>query len=491
MNSFTIFGEMNLRLFSKQPADNSHKGIIANSNEGCNWLGRFGTLRAFEKWVFGDLMRFYGLKKVPTVASFGPKDYVVVFGEVFGKGYANGFLKAASQMKMNVIGSTVGRRDGNGPLRELNSDELTSARSIFPFKHFFNIPLEAGFDLESAASGRTPVNQTEGTKMDGWQSIQFNWDEVSASRDAGNARFLRMTQAFLAEVEKVVPADCNIIFLHTMAGGIPRARIMMPTMNRVFKGRLDKFVDSRTFWDSPLGRLSEMSFSDVTAGTFEVLIRESQKIRERQQASGQRVHYMAYGYHGTEILIDGEYQWQTYSPYLQGWAKMELEEVAAKYRAQNVSATVYNCPEILTNSSNLFQGVEVPLYPFVSSLIHEAPDHPRTGKIVEICQALLKPEYSVRDISKVTDAYFQSDLMRSWRRFEGWPQHSARDQMELMLETSQNLIAMHKDERATMTLELSRDIFEAAGFCILHDSWTQTEPVVWLGHDVLSRVLTS
>ncbi|MBX9768912.1 MAG: hypothetical protein K2X47_16685 [Bdellovibrionales bacterium] len=435
-------------------------------------------------------MSFFGLKKVPSQAPYGPTDYVVVFGELFGKGYANGFLKAASDLNMKVIGSTVGRREGAGPLRELNPDELASAKALFPFETLINVPLEAGFDFEPSSSGRTPVNQMEGIKMDAWASIQFNWDEIKESREKGAARFLSMTRKFLAEVEKRVPADCNIIFLHTMAGGIPRARIMMPTMNRIFKGRLDRFVDSRTFWDSPLGRLSEMCFSDVTAGTFQTLIQETAKLRERQKASGKRVQYLAYGYHGTEILIGDAYRWQTYSPYLQGWAKKELEDIAKREQKNGVHAIVYNCPEILTNSSNLFQGVEVPLYPFVMSLVKEAPDHPRTKEVVKVCQDLLKPEFAVKDIAKITNTYFKSDLMGRWFHLESWPQHSEKAQMEMMLETSAQLIAMHKDEKATMTLELSRDIFEATGFCLLHDSWTQNEPVVWLGHDVLSRVLT-
>ncbi len=37
------------------------------------------------------------------------------------------------------------------------------------------------------------------------------------------------------------------------------------------------------------------------------------------------MRYTAYGYHGTEILIDGEYHWQTYTNYTQGYAKMRLE----------------------------------------------------------------------------------------------------------------------------------------------------------------------
>jgi hypothetical protein len=35
-----------------------------------------------------------------------------------------------------------------------------------------------------------------------------------------------------------------------MAGGIPRARVFMPLLNRVFKGTGDKYLASSDFWRS-------------------------------------------------------------------------------------------------------------------------------------------------------------------------------------------------------------------------------------------------
>ncbi len=85
---------------------------------------------------------------------------------------------------------------------------------------------------------------------------------------------------------------------------------------------------------------------------------------------------MAFGYHGTEILIDGRYAWQSYSPYLQGFAKVELENIARKALHEGIQASVYNAPEILTNSSSIFLGVEVALYPLLGAMKKEAPTIP-------------------------------------------------------------------------------------------------------------------
>jgi len=85
--------------------------------------------------------------------------------------------------------------------------------------------------------------------------------------------------------------------------------------------------------------------------------------RKRAEQAGSRVACTAYGYHGTGILVNGSYQWQSYTPYLQGFAKMRLEDHAVAARKQGINATVFNCPEILTNSSALFLGVELSLYP--------------------------------------------------------------------------------------------------------------------------------
>jgi len=98
--------------------------------------------------------------------------------------------------------------------------------------------------------------------------------------------------------------------------------------NRIYKGRGERFMSSRALLDSDLGKLILMNFDEVTANTLQHLIDGSAAIRARIEQTGGQVRYSAYGYHGTEILIDGKYQWQTYSNYTQGLAKKRLENVA-------------------------------------------------------------------------------------------------------------------------------------------------------------------
>ena len=163
----------------------------------------------------------------------------------------------------------------------------------------------------------------------------------------------------------------NVFFAHTMAGGIPKAKVFMVIANRIYKGRGDRFMSSQTLLDSDLGKLILQNFDEVSANSFQYLIEGSAAIRARVEAAGGQVRYSAYGYHGTEILQGGAYQWQTYTNYTQGYAKMRLERIAQDAWAQGIKATVYNCPEIRTNSTDVFAGVELPLIALLRALKKE------------------------------------------------------------------------------------------------------------------------
>ena len=292
----------------------------------------------------------------------------------------------------------------------------------------------------------------------------------------------------------MIPRGANVLFAHTMAGGVPRAKILMPTMNKVFKGTGDRHLSSESFWRSDLGRLCEWNFEDVTANTFRDLIELSEPLRARLEREGGAVRYVAYGYHGTETLTRGEFAWQSYAPYLQGWAKMRLEDVAEQQMKAGVKACVFNCPEILTNSSSIFAGVEVPLYRFLDALklnTNVAP--PRSTKIIseiiDKCRALLKPDCSIEDMLKFAEDALASTELRSVCHFEVWPEHSNQLQMEKLIATSENLIAMHKDVKSLSTFVLSEQIFRATGYLMFHESWAPRNPVTWLGHDILAKTL--
>jgi nicotinamidase-related amidase len=59
------------------------------------------------------MQEFKPLRDVPSKVSFTNKDVLVVFGEVFARGYVNGLIDEAKKAGMKVIFSTVGRRDEN------------------------------------------------------------------------------------------------------------------------------------------------------------------------------------------------------------------------------------------------------------------------------------------------------------------------------------------------------------------------------------------
>lgn len=427
------------------------------------------------------------MRSLPETAKYKPGDILVVFGELFTRGYANGIVDEAERAGLKIIRSTVGRRDADGTLRPLNPDELASQP-----QPLINIPLEAGFDMEPCAQdGISPVDQMKGVKMSEWESTRLDWAKVASSRELATARFRKNVTQYFAELEKHIPKGANVIFAHTMAGGVPRAKILMPTMNRVFKGVGDRHLSSEQFWNSDLGKFCAMSFEDVTANTLSHLLELSAPLRERIVKDGGRASYVAYGYHGTEVLIEGSYAWQSYAPYLQGFAKMKLEDVADDAFKKGVSVCVFNCPEILTNSSSIFVGVEVPLYPFVAALKREGAGSKKVQAVLARAQALIKPEISLDDVVKFTDQFLTSKELRSVCRYDHWPEHNNQAQMDLLIRASESLIEMHIDQKNLITFVLSEEIFRTTGFVMFNEAFHPRAPVYWLGHDVLAKALAS
>ncbi|MGE0526674.1 MAG: hypothetical protein AB7G93_12595 [Bdellovibrionales bacterium] len=429
------------------------------------------------------MQTFHPLREIRPQSGYAADDVLVVFGEVFARGYVNGLIDAARAAGMKVIFSTVGRRDEHLSLRSLNDAELKEKEQpLIP------IPLECGFDLEPSRQGLTPVDQVKGLKLSEWDQAKMDWDQVEESRRKGREGFRTRVREYLAELEKQIPAGANILFAHTMAGGVPRAKIVLPVMNRVFKGHGDRYACSREFWEGTLGRFCDMSFMDVTANSLADLIELSAPLRERAQRANARVSYVAYGYHGTEILMGNEYRWQSYSPYLQGFAKLELERIAHRHRDQGVDVSVYNAPEILTNSSSIFLGVEVALYPLMGAFKKEGSHHPLTREILASCQNLLKPGHSVEEILSLTDRYFRSEIIQErWSDYGAWPQHNGPEQMELMRTTSDTILKMHQDERQLLTARLSEVVFRACGKAMLHEAKEPRAAVWWIGHDLVAK----
>lgn len=429
-------------------------------------------------------MTYHAMRELPARAGYGPGDVLVVVGELFGRGYANGIVEEARRAGMTIVGATVGRRGDDGRLRPLDATELARAEASLGGR-IVNVPLEAGFDLEPGDGGPSPVEQLKLAKPDRWETFALDWDLVGRSSEAGARRFERNAHAFAAELAALVPAGASVLFVHTMAGGFPRARVYMPLMTRIFRGTGERFLPSKAFWESDLGKLWALSFEEVTARTFQRLVAATAPLRSGER----RVRYVAYGYHGCEVLAGGRFAWQSYVPYLQGWAKLRLERFAEEAWREGVRCTVFNSPEIWTNSSALFLGVEVSLYPLLQAIRNEDGDGAVADALWSRCRALLRDGATVEEVLARAEQYLASPLMVPFRSLDAWPHHATREQMEAMLAASDDLLAMNADAKQPVCAELSRSVFQAVGRLMLDESWEPSAPVVWLNHDVVARRL--
>lgn len=435
------------------------------------------------------MTEFTSLRHIPKSNLFKKGDVFVLFGELFGRGYVNGLIDEARAAGMTIVGITVGRRDENNALRALDAAELAEAEEKLGGK-IINVPMMAGFDLDAPEGEQNPTEMLSGITLKSWQEDKLDWAKIEACREAGVRRFSNSAAQVMAEIDKLIPDGANVFFAHTMAGGIPKIKAFLAIANRIYKGRGERFMSSRALLDSDLGKLILMNFDEVTANTLGHLITSSAAIRERIKATGGTVRYTAYGYHGTEILIDGKYQWQTYTNYTQGYAKMRLESVAAAAWAQGINATVFNCPEIRTNSSDIFVGVELSLFPLLSALKREGG-----GKWAQqqwlACQALLQDDVQLQTIVDMIEAYNNDPTSATFRNFEAWPMDNTPELADVMIGTSEEITKLHKDRKALITDHLSSLVLEGAGPLMFHGAAEQIGPVLWLNHDIIARQLNA
>jgi hypothetical protein len=429
------------------------------------------------------------LRDLPTRNLFRRGDVFVLFGELFGRGYANGLLDEARRAGMAILGVTVGRRDQDNRLRPLTGDELKAAESTLGGR-IINVPLMAGFDLDAPEGTPTPTELLAGLKLNDWQQAKLDWEQIERCREVGVSRFRNGLAEVMNQLDKAIPDGANVLFAHTMAGGIPKAKVFLAIANRVYKGRGDRFLSSRALLDSDLGKMIRMNFDEVTANTFQHLIESSAPIRDRLARSGGQVRYTAYGYHGTEILIQGEYQWQTYTNYTQGYAKMRLEKHAEAAWQKGIKATVFNCPEIRTNSSDIFAGVELSLFPLLHSLKKEGGGAWADGQWAR-CQSLLKDGVSLSSILEKIEHYNSRPAVRHFRNFEAWPMDNTAELAELMVGTSEEITDLHKDRKALISDRLSALVLEGTGPIMFRETSAPGAPVLWLNHDVVAKQLVA
>lgn len=427
------------------------------------------------------------LRTLPQSNIFRRGDVFVLFGELFGRGYANGLVRQAREAGMTIIGATMGRRDKNNALRALTAEELATAEANLGGR-IINIPLMAGFDLDAPAGTPTPTDLIAKMTLKSWQDDKLDWAHIERCRTVGVQRFKDAVAQFMAELDSLIPDGANVFFAHTMAGGIPKTKVFLAIANRIYKGRGERFLSSRVLLNSDLGKLILMNFDEVTANTFQYLIEGSAAIRARLEKTGGQVRYSAYGYHGTEILIGGEYQWQTYTNYTQGKAKMRLEQHARNAWSQGIKATVYNCPEIRTNSSDIFVGVELSLFPLLNALKREGGGAWAEAQW-QACRALLQKGEMLEEVLQIIDDYNNSEVMRKFRNFEAWPMDNTAELAEIMISTSEAITKMHKSRDMLISDILSALVLEGTGPLIFRETSNPSGPVLWLNHDIIARQL--
>ena len=427
------------------------------------------------------------LRDIPNTNIFRSGDVFVLFGELFGRGYANGLINEAKQSGMTIVGITVGRRDENNALRALTPEELAEAEANLGGK-IINVPLMAGFDLDAPTGQPTPTDLLADMTLKSWQDDKLDWAHIEKCREVGIARFQESVAKVMSELDAMIPDGANLFFAHTMAGGIPKVKVFLAIANRIYKGRGERFMSSRALLDSDLGKLILMNFDEVTANTLQYLIDGSAGIRARLEQSGGQVRYTAYGYHGTEILIDGKYQWQTYTNYTQGRAKMRLEAVAQAAWTEGVKAVVYNCPEIRTNSSDIFSGVELSLFPLLKALEKENAGAWAKAQW-QACRDLLIDGVSLEDLLKKIEDYNVSGTMAKFRDFSAWPMDNSAELAELMIGTSDEITQMHKDRKELVAGHLSALVLEGVGPLMFYETSDPHGPVLWLNHDIIAKQL--
>ena len=231
-----------------------------------------------------------------------------------------------------------------------------------------------------------------------------------------------------------------------------------------------------------------MNFDEVTANTFQYLIEGTAALRQRLEASGGQVRYSAYGYHGTEILINGEYQWQTYTNYTQGYAKMRLERVAEEAWEKGVKATVFNCPEIRTNSSDIFVGVELSLFPLLTALKKESGGEWAEAQW-QACRDVLDEGTSLEELLQKIEDYNDHGTITEFRNYEAWPMDNSEELAEVMVGTSEEITSLHKDRKALVTDVLSALVLEGTGPLMFREMSKPSAPVLWLNHDIIAKQL--
>ena len=438
-------------------------------------------------------MQFLPLREIPFKNQvFKKGDVFVLFGELFDCGYVNGLLEEAKKYGMRIFGITTGKRNQDQVLQALSSEELAQKEKKLGGE-IINIPLEAGFGFEKINT-ISPIDVLDDIDLNKWKDVCLDKQYILACKEAGEKKFEKKIKQVMDILYKKIPANCNILFAHTMAGGVLYSSFMILLWDRIFHGNRifseneAKHQSSLEFWQSDIGHLCSENFNAVTADTFHYLIQYSHKIRSRNEVTGYKVFYSAYGYHGSEIFINCKLQWQTFIPYLQGHAKKKLEFYAKEAAASKIKTTVFNCPEICSKSSKGFKGGEIPLFLLLKAFQQIYPSH-WSNEQFAICQNKLKSNVSLKKILEEIDSFFQTPNINNLYIFENWPIENNPEFSKSILDLSDRIASYHKSRKDKIGDYLTQHILKATGHLIFDYLSISSYPVIWIGHDIITKKL--
>src|SRR5512146_2405798 len=151
------------------------------------------------------------LRNIPKTNIFRKGDVFVLFGELFGRGYANGLIDEARKTGMTIIGVTVGRRDENNALRPLNAEELAQAEANLGGR-IINVPLMAGFDLDAPPGEPTPTDLLGNMTLKSWQDDKLDWQHIEKCRAVGVQRVKSSVAKVMSELDGMIPDGSNVFF---------------------------------------------------------------------------------------------------------------------------------------------------------------------------------------------------------------------------------------------------------------------------------------
>jgi len=169
---------------------------------------------------------------------------------------------------------------------------------------------------------------------------------------------------------------------------------------------------------------------------------------------------------------------------------MRLESVAEAAWKNGITATVFNCPEIRTNSSDIFVGVELSLFPLLVALKREGGGA-WADEQWRICEELLGEGTSLQQLLGTIEGYNNDATSAEFRNFEAWPMDNTPALADVMIGTSEAITALHKDKKALITDHLSSLVLEGAGPLMFHGASEKIAPVLWLNHDIIARQLNA